>query len=151
MAFFGTFACSAPAQRNERQNRPGYSVFLTTFLTFHTLTTLTFSHSQTFFCRVLHVFEIPRDFTIPRQTNKNYGNSVFCHFSPVSVFSGFLLCRAHAVRISSLFRKKTILTIDFQLFSASRRPKNHPFFVIFTKKRDFALYAGVHAAGMRSK
>ena len=34
MAFFGTFAHSAPAQRNERHNRPGYSVFLATFSTF---------------------------------------------------------------------------------------------------------------------
>ena len=34
MAFFGTFAYSAPAQINERHNRPGYSVFLATFSTF---------------------------------------------------------------------------------------------------------------------
>ena len=100
-----------------------------------------------FFCRVLHVFEILRVF------------SLFAEFAflPDSCFllsfGTFLTFRAfrNPVRISSLFQKMTILTIDFQLFSASRRPKSHPFFVIFTEKRDFALYAGVHAAGMRSK
>ena len=147
MAFFGTFAYSAPAQRNGRHNRPGYSVFLATFSTFFASASSTFRACELFsaeFCTFSRFLE-------------------FSHFSRNSAFSpdscflasfgAFLTFRAfrNPVRISSLFRKLAILTIDFQLFSAPRRPKSHPFFVIFTEKRSFALYAGVHAAGMRSK
>jgi len=63
MTFFGTFAHSAPAQRNERHNRPGYSVFLATF------STLFASASQVF--RVCELF-----------------SAEFCTFSSFLTFRG---------------------------------------------------------------
>ena len=68
MAFFGTFAHSAPAQRNERHNRPGYSVFVGYFFDFVHVCVTSFSCLRTFLCRVLHIFE-------------------FSHFSRNSAFS----------------------------------------------------------------
>jgi hypothetical protein len=49
MAFFGTFACSAPAQRNERQNRPGYSVFFDYFFNFSHVDGINFFALANFF------------------------------------------------------------------------------------------------------
>jgi hypothetical protein len=118
--FLTTFACLAPGEINERHNRPGYSVFLPLF-PFLRVCGTSFPRLCTFlFCRVLHIFEIPRVFSLFAEFRFFVGFVLFDQFWCFFNFSSFSKSCAHLLTFSEFDQKDDRFSTFFRLQEAEK-------------------------------